>query len=154
MADITPNDIVNKVFRVTLRGYATDQVDDFLQAVSDSLFHALEESQRLRSQVEEMKARVQQYKNNEEFIKSALVLAERTAEETRQQARQEADLLRRELQEEMRVERAELEKLRQERLRILAEFRAVLNAHVTMLDVQERQMTASPQPEEPRHGLR
>lgn len=152
MADITPNDIVNKEFRVTFRGYATDQVDDFLQGVSDTLFRTIEENQRLRAQGEEMKSRVQQYAKTEELIKNALILAERTAEEVRTQAHQEADLIRRELENDMRAERAELERLRQERVRMLAEFRAVLHAHLTMLDAQERQLTASP--EEPRYGAR
>lgn len=152
MAEITPNDIVNKVFRMTLRGYAADQVDDFLQEVSDSLFRTIEENQRLRAQIEELKSRVQQFTKTEDLIKNTLVLAERTAEETREQARKEADLLRREMQEKMRAERVELERTRQERLRVLAEFRAVLQAHATMLDAQERQMMTSPPGEEPRYG--
>ena len=144
MADITPTDIVNKVFRITLRGYARDEVDDFLQQVSDSLYRALEENQRLRGQLEDLRGRLQHYQDTENLIKNALLLAERTADETRQRAHQEADLIRREAENTMRTERAELEELRHTRQRIAAELRAMLHAHLTLLDTQEGSLASAP----------
>jgi len=136
MPDITPNDVVNKEFHRGLRGYAVDQVDDFLQQVADSYFRALEESQRLRAQVDELRGRMEQYQQLEDVMKRALVLAERTADETRQRAHQEADLIRREMDDRMRSERAELETLHQTRERVLVEMRAMLQAHLSLLERQ------------------
>lgn len=137
MADITPTDIVNKQFRMTFRGYDHNEVDDFLQQVSDSLYRTLEENQRLRAQVDDQRGRLQHYQDTEDLIKNALVLAERTADETRQHAHQDADLIRREAESTLRTERAEMEELRQTRHRMIAELRAILNAHLGLLDAQD-----------------
>ncbi|HEY3416372.1 MAG TPA: DivIVA domain-containing protein [Armatimonadota bacterium] len=137
MTDITPNDIVNKEFRVTMRGYAREQVDEFLQQVSDALYKTLGENQRLRGQLDELRGKVEQNKQSEELLKSALLLAERAADETRQRAHQEADLIRREATDAVQTEYAKLESTRQSRLRLLVELRAMLNAHLSLLDSQE-----------------
>ena len=137
MTDITPTDIVNKEFHQTLRGYDKTEVDDFLQQTSDSLYRALEENQRLRAQLDDLRARLQHYQETENLIKNALLLAERTADDVRQRAHQEADLIRREAEDALRRERAELENMRQTRNRAIAEIRALLHAHMAMLDTQD-----------------
>jgi cell division initiation protein len=138
MADITPTDIVNKEFRRGFRGYACEQVDDFLQLVSDSLFHALEANQRLRSQVESLTSEVQRYKQTEDLIKNSIVLAERTAEDLKSYALIEAESIRRNAEEQLREQRAELENLRQVRHRAIAEMRAALTVQLSLLDAQEQ----------------
>lgn len=144
MADLTPNDIVNKQFRLTFRGYAQDQVDDFLQHVSDSLFRVLEENQRLRAQNDDLRTHLQQYQQTEELVKNALVLAQRTADEVRQHAHEEADLIRREAEDRLRAERAALEDLRQQRHRTIAELRAMLEAQLSMVRAQNDQPLTTP----------
>lgn len=146
MADITPTDIVNKQFRLGLRGYDKNEVDDFLQQTSDSLYRALEESQRLRAQIEDLRGRIQHYQETEDLIKNALVLAERTADEVRQRAHQEADLIKRQAEEDIRRERTELEEIRQTRFRMVAEIRGMLNTHLSMLDAQENRQYATAVP--------
>ncbi|HEX2949901.1 MAG TPA: DivIVA domain-containing protein [Armatimonadota bacterium] len=144
MADITPNEIINKEFRMTLRGYATDQVDDFLQHVSDSVFHVVEENKRLRGQVDELRNRLKQYQETEDLMKNALLLAERTASETRERAERDADGIRRQAELRIQEERGKLEDLRQLRLRVITELRSVLQSHLDMLDTQERQQVNPP----------
>ena len=143
MTDITPNDIVNKEFRVTMRGYAREQVDEFLQDIADALYHALGEHQRLQGQVDELRGKLDQYRQSEELLKNALVLAERAADETRQRAHQEGDLIRREAHDAVQAEYAKLESTRQLRLRLIAELRAMLNAHLALLDSQEASSVSS-----------
>lgn len=139
MVDLTPNDIVNKEFRRAFRGYSPEQVDDFLQQVSEAYFAMLEENKRVRAQVDEMRALSQQFQETESLLKNTLVLAERTAEETRRNSREEADLMRREAEQQITGARAQLDELRQTRLRMLAELRAMLQAHLLLLDAQEQQ---------------
>lgn len=142
MAEITPNDIVNKEFRQALRGYVTDQVDEYLQLISESQFRLIEENKRLQAQAEELRSRLKQYEQTEDLIKNALVLAERTAEETRQHAHQEADLIRREAEATLTEERAALIEIHQSRSRLIAELRALLYAHLAMLEDQEKKQTS------------
>lgn len=156
MAELTPNDMVNKQFRQKLRGYAQDEVDEFLQEAAESLFQALEENQRLRAQLAEMKTRVEQYQGTENLIQSALVMAERTAEDVRSAANREAELLIREAGERTREERAAMEELRQARLRIMTELHAMLSAHLNLLESQAHRLYPTPEarPEgEERHGV-
>ncbi len=143
MAELTPTDIVNKDFPVTLRGYARGEVDEFLQQTADSLFKALQEAQHQREKTDELREKLQHYQQTEDLIKNALLLAERTADELRQRAHQEADLIRREAEERTRTERAELETLRQTRLRMLSELRAILQGHLSLLDAQETRTTST-----------
>lgn len=143
MTDITPNDIVNKEFRVAFRGYAQDDVDEYLQVVADSLFQALEENQRMRAQISELKARVGQAQQTEELIKSALVAAERTAEDVRANALREVELMRREAEAQLKEEYSDLERLLQFRLRLIAELRGLLTTHLSLLETQERRVPSS-----------
>ncbi|MCL5801884.1 MAG: DivIVA domain-containing protein [Gammaproteobacteria bacterium] len=138
MADITPNDIINKQFRLAFRGYSPDQVDDFLQQVSDSLYRVLEENQRLRTQIEDSRSQLTRYQETEGLIKNALVLAERTADDVRQRAEQEAEQIRRRAGEHTDTERVELEVLRQTRQRIIVELRTMLQTHLSLLEGQEQ----------------
>lgn len=137
MPDITPNDIINKEFRTVLRGYPHDEVDEFLQEVSEALYLALQENQRLRGQVDSLREQVGRYQETEGLIKNALVLAERTADEVRLRAQQDADLLRREAELRLSTERQAVEDLRETRRRITAELRATLNAHMELLQRRE-----------------
>lgn len=148
MADLTPNDVVNKDFRVGLRGYRPDEVDDFLQQVSDSLYRALEENQRLKGQLDDMRSRLQHFQETEELMKSALMLAERTADEVRQRAHEDADRIRREATDALHKEAQQLEELRQFRNRIVIELRAVLGSHLSLLDSQESRLRTIPGGEE------
>jgi cell division initiation protein len=145
MTDLTPNDIVNKQFRHTLRGYAQDDVDEFLQQAAEAFFQALEEGQRLRAQLAEMRARLEQYQGTENLIKSALVMAERTAEEVRTSANREADLILREAEDRTREERAAVEELRQARLRIMSELHAMLTSHLNLLETQAKRLYPAPE---------
>jgi cell division initiation protein len=134
---ITPNDIINKEFRKALRGYDTDQVDDFLQVVTETLIQLIEDNQRMKSQADDLRIRLQRYQETEELMKNALILAERTADETRQRAHQEADLIKREAEVQIATERATVETLRQSGLRIVTELRTLLQTHLALLDAQE-----------------
>jgi cell division initiation protein len=146
MPDITPNDIVNKEFHRTLRGYHTDEVDDFLQEVSDSLFHALEEQRRLRAQLDELRTQLKQYQQTEELMKNALMLAERTAGEVRTNAQHEAELIRREAEERLSRERDALTEVLQLRHRVIAELRGVLQAQLALLESQDQRLDAAATP--------
>ena len=48
---ITPKDIENKMFKVSFRGYNTDEVDDFLQEICDSYLEIYIENKKLREQM-------------------------------------------------------------------------------------------------------
>ncbi len=142
--DIMPIDIVNQRFRQGLRGYAQAEVDEFMGAVADAYGKALEENDRLKQQLEKAERELGQYRQTEDTIKGALVLAEQTANEARSRAQEQASLVVREAQQQARemLERArreaeevarEAQELRRERSRFEAEFRALLETYLHLL---------------------
>ena len=151
MADITPTDIEHIHFRKAMSGYVKEEVDEFLRQVGESLYHALEEGQRLRAQLDDLRTQVQRYQQKEELINNALVLAERTADEVRSSAHREADLIRREAEEKIRTQYTEFEALHQMHLRAIIEMRAFLQSQLSLLESQEHRLS-SHQPTPPPGG--
>ena len=87
---ITPNDIENKQFKRAGRGYAADEVDEFL----DQLTVDYEKLYRMnREQTEKIQAltkAVEYYQGLEDSLNKALVLAEKTADERKAAAEERA----------------------------------------------------------------
>lgn len=96
---LTPNDIHNKEFHRGFRGYAENEVDEFLDEVVREFEVLLRERQELRLQVEESDQRLSRFQEIEAHLQKALVLAQQTADEVRQNAQHEAELITREAQQ-------------------------------------------------------
>jgi cell division initiation protein len=147
--DLMPIDIVNHKFRQGLKGYVQAEVDDFMGQVADAYGKALEENERLKQELEKAERALRQYQQVEETMKSALVLAEKTADETRGRAQEQASLVVREAEQQAREIAAaarheaediarQVQDLRQERDRFEAEFRALLETYMHLLSQRTR----------------
>jgi cell division septum initiation protein DivIVA len=112
-----------------------------MQICSDALFHAIEEKKRQQAVIDDLQKQVENNRRQEDFIKSALILAEKTADETRMSARKDAELLRREIEIELQRERTELATLKQKQSAMLAEVRAALYSQLALLESQEKKFT-------------
>ncbi|HME81856.1 MAG TPA: DivIVA domain-containing protein [Candidatus Eremiobacteraceae bacterium] len=91
---ITPVDIQHKQFKKALQGYAREEVDSFLDEIIETLEVEIDERAKLEARVGELQEKVAQYKAMEESLQSALVLAQRTADEVKASAHKEADLVK------------------------------------------------------------
>jgi len=151
---LMPIDIVNRKFRQGLKGYVQAEVDDFLGQVADAYGKALEEDDRLAQDLDRAQRALRQFQEAEETLKSALVLAEKTADETRGRAQENASLVVREAEQQARETVAaarhdaedvarEAQDLRRERDRFEAEFRALLETYLHLLS---RATRATPEP--------
>ncbi|MFZ5827385.1 MAG: DivIVA domain-containing protein [Bacillota bacterium] len=90
---LTPLDITNKEFRVRLRGYDRDAVDEFLDQIIREFEVLIKENAASKEQVELLSQRVEQYRALEETINKTLIIAQESAEEIKANARREADLI-------------------------------------------------------------
>lgn len=97
---LSPLDIHNQEFRRVLRGYSEDEVDDFLDRVVSDFEALLKQNAQLKDECEELRGRMDQYKQLESTLHGALIVAQETAEEVKQNARKEAQLIVREAEEE------------------------------------------------------
>ena len=89
---ITPLDIENKKFaKQMMNGYNVDEVDDFLDELTIDYSKNYKEVTELRARVEELNNSLEQYKNIESTLQNTLVMAQTTAEEVKNVAKQKAD---------------------------------------------------------------
>ena len=88
---LTALDIHHKEFRRSLRGYAEDDVDGFLDQVADEFDRQLKEIIDLSEKLEVANERVRSYQSMEATLNNTLVSAQRSAEEIVAKAGVEAD---------------------------------------------------------------
>ena len=89
---ITPLDIDNKKFaKQMVNGYNVEEVDDFLDELTIDYTKNYKEVTELRAKVEELNNSLVQYKTIESTLQNTLVMAQSTAEEVKNVAKQKAD---------------------------------------------------------------
>lgn len=89
---ITPLDIENKRFaKQMMNGYSVEEVDDFLDELTVDYTKNYKEVNELRAKVEELNNSLVQYKTIESTLQNTLVMAQTTAEEVKNVAKQKAD---------------------------------------------------------------
>ena len=89
---ITPLDIDNKRFaKQMVNGYSVEEVDDFLDELTADYSKNYKEVNELRTKVEELNNSLVQYKTIESTLQNTLVMAQSTAEEVKNVAKQKAD---------------------------------------------------------------
>ncbi|MFO8192665.1 MAG: DivIVA domain-containing protein [Bacillota bacterium] len=97
---ITPLDIQEKEFERSFRGYDMEDVDDFLDEVAGDLEKLLRENEELKEEINRLLEKNKNYHKMEETLHSAIVVAQETAEEVKQNAKRESDLIKREAERE------------------------------------------------------
>ena len=145
MDRIMPIDLERPALRKGFRGYDVAAVDALLARTAATLVELLAENGRLREQNEIQKAEVERFRADEGLLRDALVLAQRTADETRASAQRHAEVILEEarqaaLAERMAVQqkvselRWEFDRLRVDRDRFVAETRALLERQLRELE--------------------
>ena len=90
---LTPLDIRHREFKRGMRGYADVEVDEFLDEVADEYERLFKENIDLQERVEALEDKVAGYKRIEETLQKTLVNAQASAEEQKQNATKEAQLI-------------------------------------------------------------
>ena len=89
---ITPLDIENKKFaKQVMNGYSVDEVDDFLDDLTVEYEKLFKENAEYKSEVVKLKEDMEHYKAIESTLQSTLIMAQTTAEEVKEVARQQAE---------------------------------------------------------------
>lgn len=89
---ITPLDIENKKFsKQMMNGYSVEEVDDFLDDLTADYTKNYKEATELRAKVEELTQSLEHYKSIEATLQNTLVMAQKTADDVKNVAKQQAD---------------------------------------------------------------
>lgn len=101
---ITSMDISNKEFKKSMRGYNTDEVEDFLDKIAEDYEEMYKENTSLREKFALLNEKLDHYKDIESTIQNTLLLAQNTSEQTRKTANDEAEsIIRRANDESKRI---------------------------------------------------
>jgi cell division initiation protein len=129
MSITTPVEIRNvDLRRAWVRGYRCGAVDELLDEIAESFGGISRERDRLYDRLEELETEAEKHRELEALLHSALVSAERAAQDMKEQARRESDLIVQEAHaESRRVTResaAEKRRLEEDMTKIRAQLRA------------------------------
>ncbi|QNO16323.1 DivIVA domain-containing protein [Alkalicella caledoniensis] len=97
---LTPLDIHNKEFTRGFRGYNEEEVNEFLDKIVRDFERIIKENQDLSEKVTQLNQKLEHYSKIEETLHNAIVVAQETAEEVKQNASREGELIRREAERE------------------------------------------------------
>lgn len=89
---ITPLDIENKKFsKQVMNGYSVEEVDDFLDDLTVDYTKNYKETTELKNKIAELTQSLEHYKTIEQTLQNTLVMAQTTAEDVKNVAKQQAD---------------------------------------------------------------
>ncbi len=89
---LTPLDIENKKFsKQMMNGYNVDEVDDFLDELTVDYEKMYKESTENKTKIDALEKDLLHYKTIENTLQNTLVMAQSTAEEVKEVARQQAE---------------------------------------------------------------
>ncbi len=145
---LTPVDLETTVFRRGLRGYNTRDVQDFMDRITRDYEHLYRENIELKEKTEELAHKLSQYQTIEETLRNTMILAEETAEEAKSAARQKAELIIREaeqqaekirlkVKEDIQIELRNLSHLKNQTEYFKCQFKSFLTG---LLEMAEKQL--------------
>ncbi len=175
---ITAQDVREKTFeKAKFGGYSENEVDDFLDELAGDLTAAQKETATLRSKMKVLVEKIEEYRENEDALRLALISAQKLAKEIQSEAQAKADALVADAQAEAdrilsdakaeaeavtgsivqqrTAEELRLQKAQSAAAEYIHKFRMVLDHETAFLDSLEssdfvQDVIVTPAPEEPR----
>jgi len=150
---LTPEDIQTTQFHVRFRGFDVEEVDAFLEKVAEELLAANEENKLLAEKVETLTEEMASYHDKEKTLQNVIFSAQNIADEMKEKsrneseeivnnAREEADALRRDAAAEIVGLEKELDRLNGLRSQAKDELRSMLQAYLARIEEGTGESTA------------
>jgi cell division initiation protein len=147
---ITPLDIQQMVFKVNFRGYDKEEVNRFLEELAQTVESLNRDHAVQREKIVFLEQQLAELKRTEATLSSTLLSAQSLAEDVKQNAQREADLVIKEAElkageliRQARVEltdtQRDLSSLQKQRLLMVERLRASLRMFERMLEVEEQE---------------
>jgi len=147
---ITPLDIQQMVFKVTFRGYDKEEVNRFLEELAQTVESLNRDHAVQQEKIMFLEQQLAELKRTEATLSNTLLSAQSLADDVKQNAQREADLLIKEAElkageliRQARVEltdtQRDLSSLQKQRLLMVERLRASLRTFERMLEVEEHE---------------
>jgi cell division initiation protein len=151
---LTPVEIQNKAFKALGLGYDKKDVDSFLEDVVDSYEEVYRDKVELEDKVSELEEALNHYRAIEKTMQKALILAEKTAEETKANAIENARQIENDAVTKSQIilsdARRELEKINQQIINMnqtfetyKINFKNLANAQIELINSESFNISAS-----------
>lgn len=148
---ITAMDITNKEFKKVIRGYASDEVDEFLDKIAEDYETIYKENSSLKERYAVQTEKLEHYVKMETTIQNTLLLAQNAAEQSKDNAQKEAEMIVRSANESAQriLDKAhndvmkindDYERLKQEFIKFRAKFKNFMNTQVEMFNTLEKDL--------------
>ena len=143
--EMLPNDVRQHRFRKAVRGYAADEVDQFLEHIAGVLEEALGSRQKAEEEQKRLEKELRRFRDQEDALKKAVLTVEHAMAQSREVSMKEVELLKRQAESkamqivnEAELERRKMEQdlkfLRDARQSFIEQFRAFCRAQLSTLD--------------------
>ncbi|MDF2835561.1 MAG: DivIVA family protein [Paenibacillus sp.] len=143
---LTPLDIHNKEFSRRLRGYDEDEVNEFLDQVIKDYESLIRENKEIQNQMLNLQEKLNHFSNIEETLSKTIIVAQEAADEVRNNAKKEAQLIIKEAEKnadrivndslnKSRKVALEVEELKKQASIYRARFRTLVEAQLELLSV-------------------
>jgi cell division initiation protein len=148
---ITAMDITNKEFKKVIRGYSPEEVDEFLDKVAEDYETLYKENSSMKEKMSTLSEKIEHYAKMETTIQNTLLLAQNAAEQSKQTAQKESDLIVKSANEAAQriLDKAhhdvmkvndDYENIKQEFIKFRAKFRNFMNTQVEMFNTLEKDL--------------
>jgi cell division initiation protein len=145
---ITPMDIEQQEFSRSFRGYNEEEVDDFLDKIVKDYEELINENVKLNEEIEKMQEKLKEFSEIEETLRSALLNAQKSAEEMKgrveseakiiiEKAEMEAKSLKQQVFQREDLVKNEIDNLRRYKFIFKEKFKSMLNLYLKMLENEE-----------------
>ncbi|OUN01287.1 MAG: septum formation initiator [Paenibacillaceae bacterium ZCTH02-B3] len=142
---LTPLDIHNKEFSRRLRGYDEDEVNEFLDQIIKDYEALIRDNKELQSQVQQLQEKLNHFLNIEETLSKTIIVAQEAADELKNNAKKEAQLIVKEAEKnadriinealaKSRKIALEIEEMKKQAAIYRARFRALVESQLELLE--------------------
>ena len=145
---ITPMDIEQQEFSRSFRGYSEEEVDEFLDKIVKDYEELINENVRLNEEIERMQEKLKEFSEIEETLRSALLNAQKSAEEMKgrveseakiiiEKAELEAKALKQQVFQREDLVKNEIDNLRRYKFIFKEKFKSMLNLYLKMIENED-----------------
>jgi cell division initiation protein len=142
---MTPLDIRQKRFELTMRGYARKEVEAFLELTAAEFEEVVRENISLQEELRRVQGRLEHHLEREKTLQETMVTAQRISEDVKVTARKEAEVTvaEAELQADKIVAGAnnrlvelvgELGELKRQKVQFVSMLESIIDSHKKLLD--------------------
>jgi cell division initiation protein len=151
---ISPIDITHKTFSKKMMGLDPQEVYDFLRDVADQMEEITRDRNRLKEEITKKEQQMTEYVERDQALRATIQAASKMSDQFRQDAEKESDLviadarqraevLVKDARDSLKKMYTEIADLKKSRMQYETSLRALIQAHLTMLD-QARKVFPDP----------